>query len=797
MGGLGLWIRSEYRNGWRALVGLTVLVAIGGGVTIAAYAGARRADTAFDRFLDVTSNSMAVSVTGTNNLEESIQLNVASYPRLWGLADDMAAIPGVDGVTPVSWMAVALEVDGEPQQFYSIATGAGSGTDPPTGVRAIHGRLANATADDEVVINEEAAHLLGVDVGDTIPLRSYATDQGEAWFGSVTEPDRGPRIEVEVVGIVRRPEDVSDNPEAFAILPEGFRTTYGPQIANCDCSFWIRTAPENIAGITAALATVIGEYPLAVQPVDGVLQARVERAVGLEVGALRIAAIVAGIAALLVVSQAVARHVGSGRRSWSALTAIGVTRAEMVRGWAVILAPLALLGAVGAVAVATTVSPIFPRGLARRAEPDPGVRIDPAAFLVGALMIVAVVVAVSVIGALLVTGRARSSSSAQAATRFTSWGSKLHPPIALGFSMAADPGRDRARLAAASAVLGLTLAVGGCLAVILIDRSVTEVFETPSAFGVDWDLQLADQPDDPEAVIAAISAEPIEAFALQKIIGNAFVVTSRDGNGLVSPQTFDNLIGSMGPIIDRGRPAMTADDVVLGDRIASKLGVDVDDTVTVDSGMLGDQTFRVSGIGRLSDGDETDQVFFVSSDGLARLQVAEDLSVNAAYVRLGEVDDATRQRLLDLGLTPAQPPSRVANLDEIGSVPRLLAAALVVLGLAGMVNALVLSVNRRRGDIAIVRALGFTPGQVRAAITWQGVVTACAAIVIGVPVGLFVGRVVWKQVADGVGAVDLVSIPWLAVVVIPIAALVIVTAMASIVGCRAAALDPATVLRSE
>ena len=75
--------------------------------------------------------------------------------------------------------------------------------------------------------------------------------------------------------------------------------------------------------------------------------------------------------------------------------------------------------------------------------------------------------------------------------------------------------------------------------------------------------------------------------------------------------------------------------------------------------------------------------------------------------------------------------------------------------------------------------------------------TACAAIVIGVPVGLFVGRVVWKQVADGVGAVDLVSIPWLAVVVIPIAALVIVTAMASIVGCRAAALDPATVLRSE
>ncbi len=43
MGRLGLWVRSEWRNGWRALVGLALLITVGGGLTLAAWAGARRA----------------------------------------------------------------------------------------------------------------------------------------------------------------------------------------------------------------------------------------------------------------------------------------------------------------------------------------------------------------------------------------------------------------------------------------------------------------------------------------------------------------------------------------------------------------------------------------------------------------------------------------------------------------------------------------------------------------------------------------------------------------------------------
>ena len=90
-----------------------------------------------------------------------------------------------------------------------------------------------------------------------------------------------------------------------------------------------------------------------------------------------------------------------------------------------------------------------------------------------------------------------------------------------------------------------------------------------------------------------------------------------------------------------------------------------------------------------------------------------------------------------------------------------------------------------------------TPGQARATIIWQGLVVAGTAIVVGVPVGVLIGRVVWKRVADGVGALDLVSIPWLAFVVIPAAALAAVALAAAIIGYKAARLQPAAVLRSE
>ena len=54
MGWLAVWAPTEWRRRWPALLALAVLVAVAGGVATALVAGARRADSSFDRLLAVT-----------------------------------------------------------------------------------------------------------------------------------------------------------------------------------------------------------------------------------------------------------------------------------------------------------------------------------------------------------------------------------------------------------------------------------------------------------------------------------------------------------------------------------------------------------------------------------------------------------------------------------------------------------------------------------------------------------------------------------------------------------------------
>ena len=123
--------------------------------------------------------------------------------------------------------------------------------------------------------------------------------------------------------------------------------------------------------------------------------------------------------------------------------------------------------------------------------------------------------------------------------------------------------------------------------------------------------------------------------------------------------------------------------------------------------------------------------------------------------------------------------------------------ALGVLGLGGVVHSLLVASRRRRHDLAVATSLGFTRTQLASTVRWQGLLTASAAIVVGLPLGVLVGRLIWKQVADGVGALDLVSIPWATFVLVPAVALLIVGALGTVVGHRTARLDPARTLRGE
>jgi ABC-type antimicrobial peptide transport system permease subunit len=120
-----------------------------------------------------------------------------------------------------------------------------------------------------------------------------------------------------------------------------------------------------------------------------------------------------------------------------------------------------------------------------------------------------------------------------------------------------------------------------------------------------------------------------------------------------------------------------------------------------------------------------------------------------------------------------------------------------LIALATLAQTLVTSVRARRTDLAVLKTIGFSRRQVRAAVAWQASALVSVALVIGIPAGLAAGRWIWRAFSDGIAVVPVaVFRPWWIV-----AAAVVTVAVANLIAAipsRAAArTHPAVVLRSE
>jgi putative ABC transport system permease protein len=97
----------------------------------------------------------------------------------------------------------------------------------------------------------------------------------------------------------------------------------------------------------------------------------------------------------------------------------------------------------------------------------------------------------------------------------------------------------------------------------------------------------------------------------------------------------------------------------------------------------------------------------------------------------------------------------------------------------------------------VLRAIGLTPGQTGACVAWQAVVVGGIAVIIGIPLGLVVGRQTWKTVADAVPLVYVGPLdPTLLLLAVPVA-LTGLLLLALPPARRAARLRTAEVLRAE
>ena len=534
--------------------------------------------------------------------------------------------------------------------------------------------------------------------------------------------------------------------------------------------------------------------------------------------ALGVAALVIGLVVLVVVGQAVSRSSREAPGDIRALRAIGSRPGDRVGFALARAAVVGVGGAVGAVIVAVALSGRFPVGVARVAEPDPGFDVDGRILAVGAVLIVVLTIASALPGALLEL-RKRANQPGPSRLAGVAAASGLSPAAVQGVRFAVLRGGFEA-IPTRSTFLAVTAAVTAVFATIAFADSLVALVDTPSRYGQGWD-RMVDAQFGPAPVTRVI-----DRFATASKVQGIGVGNYGDikVNGLPVP-AFDlqAVRGDISVSIVQGRASTAADEIVLGGETIDRLGVRVGDHVDVDIGngarpmlltgrgvfpRMGQGSFSTTGLGigaQLAGGTLASYGDFETVppdyelDGRRYNFVAIDLagSPSALDSELAELESSAVADGAFVLVRHEQPPGKIRDLDRVRVVPTAMAGVLALVALAALSHLLLTSVQERRRELALLGTLGFSRRQLRATVSWHASAIALTALAVGAPLGIALGRSVWRWFAHDLDVAAPPETPWLWLIVTLLATIILANLVAAVPGRSAARTPPAIVLRDE
>lgn len=786
MAAVWLRLRGDARKRWRSWTALALLIGLGGGVVIASLSGARRTESAYDRFL-VWSNAA-----------DLVLFNAADPVDF----DQVKKLPEVDEALN-AWFAWMIGSEGHSLLDPVFTDGPGFTTvDRP---KLLAGRRPDPTKITEAAITPVAARVTGLEVGSKVTLKSLSPDQLEQAFeGQDLEP-AGPTVTFEVVGIqATQGEFVHD---ATIHLTPAFGRAYIDRVATIPVlAVNLRRGVADQSSFKAGVERIAGGSAVNFDSTDDGA-AEVNRTLRIQTVALRIFALLAGVACAVILGQALARDVSEQSVDHESLRAVGMTRFQLWVTPVLGAAAIGLGGAAVAAAVAVAVGPVTVFGLAREVEPDPGTWFDPSALLGGASAVLLLTVLVGVVPAWRATrsGDDREQTPAgvravpsRAVARLARAG--LPASAVAGVRMAVEPGRGRSVVPTRAALVGTAVSLAALITALTFGASLDRLLDTPRLYGWNWDAVVGSPFDEDlsDKVVPALAAEPsVSEFSSVK---NAEMQV---GAKRVRTLGFDTVQGSVLPPITAGRAPRGPDEIAMGAKTLRQSGRSLGDLVDV---RVGDRraSLRIVGQGVLPGLGESDEGGL--GEGAFLTQEAFDRLVPRAAANLFPVrfsDQVSRGAAqasleeLGYGVGSAQPPAGVADFGRVDTLPAVLAALLVVVAAGTLAHTLLTAVRRRRRDLAILKTLGFVRGQVEAAVAWQATTLVAVALLFGLPVGLAAGRWAWRGFAGELGIVPQPVVPMVSVLLVVPAALLVANVLAALPGRSAAGTRPALVLRSE
>ena len=475
--------------------------------------------------------------------------------------------------------------------------------------------------------------------------------------------------------------------------------------------------------------------------------------------------------------------------------------------------PIALGGAVLAAVGSVLASPFFPIGVAAKAEPSPGIRVDALLLPAGFLALIVVVLAVVVFAA---ARTARASERVRPVTRpaivaRAASGLAVPPTMGVGLGFALDRGSGRRALPVRSSLVGVSFGVVIVVAVLMFSASLNHLASTPPEYGWTWDRIAGDtQAGAVKAQCGPIKTRLTRDASLAAVASICTLSAEVEGHP-VSVWGFTDVRGHIGPMIVAGRAPRSDDEVALGARTLTAVHRHVGDRVRIESAR-GLRSYRI--VGRvvsptiedpqpLDDGaaftghalnliDEPDQTGGEGSWKLiVRFAPNADKPATTKHLRsiAGNIESST-------SAGPAVP-AEIDRVRQIDGLPIALAAFVAAVGMFAVGYALIVAARRRRRDLAILKTLGFTRAEVRATMAWHATTVSVIGLIVGIPLGLVLGRFVWAWVANGFGVSTDPTWPVIGILVLIPAALLLLNLVAAIPAGTAARTCPAVVLRSE
>jgi ABC-type lipoprotein release transport system permease subunit len=821
------WYRSTATIGHRRASYLAIVLVVGllGGLALGSVAAGRRTASSFAAFLASTNPSdLVVAPSGR------VGGPLAGYPPK--LIEELRALPHVRHVESYVAFQASVVAHGrsEPatQGGKVLVVGSVDGMlFDQDRMTMTSGRRADAGRADEVEVTKTAAAALGLHLGEGLRLL----------IDSPTGAGPATPVMVRVVGIgVLNREVVEDQIAEYptyivgtpaltrSLLPDAALLYYGLQLQG---------GSRFVADVERAYNEGPGRPYFTDFEVLSQVAQQAQQAIKPEALALGAFGAIAGVATVLLALQGVIRLLDAREEDLLALRALGASPATTVLDGLISILASVVLGALVAVGVAVVLSPLSPIGPVRPVYPGGAFSADWTVLGLGALALVVVLGTAAAVLSFFraphrLAGRTErpipNSPVVALAVR-----AGLPTPAVVGARFAFERGRGRAAVPVRSALFASGMAIVVVVATLTFGSSLSTLVSHPNLYGWNWDyaVQSADGYGPiPNAVTASLASDPeVTAWS-----GVWFATLQLDGIQVPALLAYPG--APVGPPITSGHALASRDQIVLGAATLAALHQHLGGSVFLQDGrrpirltVAGVATMPAIGIAEGLHTSVAIGAIIPANNGVFTEQLGPQgypgcNGPNMVLLRvrggpgpsgLAAADALASRANRVLGNEPAggvcggdfastlgvQRPAQIVDYRAIGDTPLLLAAALALGAAASLGLCLAASVRRRRRQFAVLKTLGLTERELRFAVFWQSTAVAVVGLVVGIPLGIALGRWLWSLFANEIGFVPAPSVPALFVLLSALVAVVLANLVAVFPGQRAAATPAAVALRDE